>query len=207
MAQRTKSPHPLPLSQRERGVTAESARVPTVRRPPAGRQRICTERQVKLIDPIWVVGPVRRRGFWDDEENCRNYLFWLAHKLHFRYMEDWYQCTDTQFYDNQGQSLLKRHGWSRVEVVKAYFPQYEWYEWLFRSTPRGFWHKPENRQRHYAWLGAKLGFRQPADWWRLTCDDLWNNYGTTLFNLLPSLAEGARSVVRRWSGNMSVARR
>ena len=34
-------------------------------------------------------------------------------------------------------SLLRRHGWSRVEVVKAYFPQYEWYEWLFRHDAPG----------------------------------------------------------------------
>ena len=169
--------------------TFEASCVPPFRKPPAGRQRICSEQQVKLIDPIWVVGPVRRKGFWDDAENCRNYLFWLAHKLHFRYMQDWYESTDAQFYNNKGMSLLRRHDWTRVEVVKAYFPQYDWYEWLFRTTPRGFWHKPENRQRYYAWLGEKLGFRQPADWWRLTCDDLWNNYGTTLFNIIPSLAE------------------
>ncbi len=169
--------------------TSEASCVPPFRKPPAGRQRICSEQQVKLIDPVWAVGPVRRKGFWDDAENCRNYLFWLAHKLHFRYMQDWYESTDAQFYNNKGMSLLRRHDWTRVEVVKAYFPQYEWYEWLFRTTPRGFWHKPENRQRYYAWLGEKLGYRQPADWWRLTCDDLWNNYGTTLFNIIPSLAE------------------
>ena len=169
--------------------TSASARVHPVPRPSAGRQAICSEQQFRLIDPLWVIGPVRRRGFWDDATNCRDYLFWLAHKLHFRYMGDWYQCTDAQFYENRGESLLKRHGWSRVEVIKAYFPQYEWYEWLFRTTPRGFWHKPENRQRYYAWLGRKLGFRQPADWWRLTCDDLWNNYATTLFKILPSLAD------------------
>ena len=86
--------------------------------------------------------------------------------------------------------MLKPHAWTwPVEVVKAYFPQYEWYEWLFRTARKRFSHKPENRRRYYAWLGEKLGYRQPADWWRLTCDDLWNNYGTTLFNLLPSLAE------------------
>jgi hypothetical protein len=167
-----------------------------------GRQRICSEQQVKLIDPIWIVGPVRRRGFWDDEENCRNYLYWLADTLHFRYMEDWYRSTDAQFYENKGESLLRRHGWSRVEVLNAYFWQYEWYEWLFVTTPRGFWHKAENRMRYYAWLGEKLGFRQPADWWRLTCDDLWNNHGTTLFNVLPSLADVRREccpqMERQW---------
>jgi hypothetical protein len=78
-------------------VTSASARVPPVEKPPAGRQRICSERQIKLIDPVWVVGPVRRRGLWDDEENCRNYLLWLAHKLGFRYMEDWDECTDAYF--------------------------------------------------------------------------------------------------------------
>ena len=104
--------------------TSKASRVSSVRKPPAGRQRICSEQQVKLIDPIWVVGPVRRRGFWDDAENCRNYLFWLAHKLHFQHMQDWYESTDAQFYENRGESLLKRHAWTRVEVVKAYFPQY-----------------------------------------------------------------------------------
>jgi hypothetical protein len=168
-------------------VKSELRRIPH-RKPAAGKQRIYSERQVKLIDPVWVVDRVPR-GFWDDEENCRNYLFWLAHKLHFGHMEQWYECTDAQFYDNRGESLLKRHGWSRAEVVKAYFSGYEWYDWLFLTTPRGFWHKAENRKRYYAWLGRQLGFRKPADWWRLTCDDLWNNHGTTLFNILPSLAD------------------
>jgi len=169
-------------------MASKSERISVVRKPLVGRQPIYAEQEIKLIDPIWVVGPVRRRGFWDDKENERNYLLWLAHKLHFRYMEDWYKCTDAQFYGNLGESLLRRHGWSRVELIKACFWQYEWYEWLFVTTPRGFWHKLENRQRYYAWLGEKLGFRKPTDWWRLTCDDIWDNYGTTLFNVL-SLAQ------------------
>ena len=199
---------PLPLSRKDEGEASESARVPPVQKPPAGRQRICSEQQVKLIDPIWVVGPVPRGAFGTTKRIAATISFGSPTSSVSDTWRIGIECTDAQFYENQGESLLKRHGWSRVEVIKAYFPQYEWYEWLFVTTPRGFWHKLENRKRYYAWLGREARFSAAG---RLVAADLRRLVEQLCDHALqhPALAgrRAARSVVRRWSGSGSVARR
>ena len=42
-----------------------------------GSQRFCTERQFKLIDPVWVNSQVPNH-FWQDIHNRRNFLRWLG---------------------------------------------------------------------------------------------------------------------------------
>ncbi len=166
-------------------VTSGSPRVPPLRKPPAGRQRICSDYQFRQIDPIWMPGPVPQ-NWWDDDDNCRNYLYWLAHKLHLRYMEDWYRVTYRQILCNHGARLLQIYG-AQFKVLTACYPQYEWHEWRFPRLFNGFWRKTKNRKRYYAWLGERLGYREPADWRRLSFDDLRRHRGGTLLTILPSL--------------------
>ena len=44
---------------------------------PVGNQLICLARTARLIDPLWMVGPVPK-SFWQDKQNRRNYLLWLG---------------------------------------------------------------------------------------------------------------------------------
>ena len=33
------------------------------------------------------------KGFWNDENNVKNYMNWLSEKLNIKTMEDWYKVT------------------------------------------------------------------------------------------------------------------
>lgn len=49
--------------------------------------------------------------------------------------------------------------------------------WLDGPVPNGFWTRLENRRLYFRWLGHKLGFRKPEDWYRITTDDFKHNHG------------------------------
>jgi len=143
---------------------------------------------VKRIDPIWIFGPVPNH-FWDDEENRRDYLLWLGHRLRFHWMEDWYRITKEAITSNHGGSVLRYHRHSPSAMVMELFPEFQWHEWMFGVTRKGFWHRPENRKRYVQWLGKRLGIRKPEDWFCVEQRDLCNNYGRFLLTLFPSVLD------------------
>ena len=95
-----------------------------------GKQKICPDRELREIDPIWLFGPVPR-WFWHAPQNRRNYLLWLGHKLGFHQMRDWYRLTYEDMAANCGNSVanVQWHG-SPIEAVQECFPQHGWQEWL-----------------------------------------------------------------------------
>jgi hypothetical protein len=145
-----------------------------------GKQKICPDRELRQIDPIWLFGPVPR-GFWHTPQNRRNYLLWLGHKLGFHQMRDWYRLTYEDMATNCGNSVanVQWHG-SPIEAVRECFPQYDWLEWLFVQVPRTFWRQAKNRRRYMQWLGEQLGFERPDDWYRVTVEDFATHRGGAL---------------------------
>ncbi|MCP4661704.1 MAG: hypothetical protein GY856_40400 [bacterium] len=59
---------------------------------------------------------------------------------------------------------------------------YDWKEWFFNVSPRGFWHDPKNVRRFLDWLGEELGFQSMEDWYQLTIEDVAYYRGHTLLN-------------------------
>lgn len=150
------------------------------RKKPVGDQPICSERELKLIDPVWLFPPVSP-GFWRQRQNRRNYMLWLGQQLGFRRLSDWYRLTYHDMLTHRGGNLASVywHG-SPIHAVQECFPGYDWQEWFFAHVPRAFWHDPENRHRYMEWLGGELGFRQPKDWYRVATLDFQRHRGGTL---------------------------
>lgn len=145
-----------------------------------GRQRICSERTIKLIDPVWMPGLVPFR-FWQDRNNRRNYLLWLGHRLGFRRMEDWYKIRHEFIRQDHGAGLSFAY-WnsSAIVGVKECFPQYDWKDWLFAWAPRAFWKNQENHRPYMEWLGERLGYERRSDWYQVKQDDFPANHGNGL---------------------------
>lgn len=57
---------------------------------PVDSQPLCSERDVKRIDPVWLPGRVPPK-FWEDRQHRRDYLLWLGWKCGFRKAADWYR--------------------------------------------------------------------------------------------------------------------
>ncbi len=120
------------------------------------------------------------RGFWNDRQNRRRYLDWLAEELGFKTIEDWYRLTTETLGQYRGDSITTMYRGSPYAVVKAHFPEYPWVEWRFRQVSAAFWDDPRNRRRYLDWLGEKLGFKSPEDWYGIDTKLIKKNYGSSL---------------------------
>lgn len=118
------------------------------------------------------------RGFWQEVENQRWYLSWLASELGFCKMRDWYNAAISKMYDfskrlftafRQGEKLINKYYNGCVYLaLKAVFPEANWIPWCFKNQPKGLyitndrsqftglWASEENRVLYLKWLGSKL---------------------------------------------------
>lgn len=117
-------------------------------------------------------------GFWDSQENRRRYIQWLGEELGFKKPEDWYQINNTLIRKNYGARFMTLENGSPTQIVKKYFPNYDWKEWLFLGgVPKGFWLQDENRYEYMKWLGEKLGYTKSEDWHKISKNDFGRNGG------------------------------
>ncbi len=180
-----------------RSSSTQTTKQKTPKKITVGRQRICSERTIKLIDPVWIPGPVPS-GFWNDRANRRNYMLWLGHRLGYRRMEDWYRLKSKHFRRHRGHRVLNAY-WSRsrIQALQECFPQYDWQPWRFAMTTPGFWHSRKNQLRYMEWLGQRLGYRRPSDWYAVKEADFNDNFGATLLQRHSSPAETVMKVFPR----------
>jgi hypothetical protein len=144
---------------------------------PVDRTPICDPACLRRIDPVWASGRVPYR-FWEDRTHRRDYLLWLAQRVGFRTMEDYYRLRlSTAYRRNHGRGLRSYWAQSALEAVQDCFPEYDWKPWLFTRIPRGFWGSPANRRSYLDWLGERLGYRCRDDWYDVTCLDFTRNKG------------------------------
>lgn len=145
--------------------------------------------------------------FWESRANRQRYLRWLGKILGYRKPSDWYQLSREIVNQNHGRGFLKAHHDSMVSIARDRYPQHTWHEWLFRRTSPGFWGRPENRRAYLDWLGKKLRFRHPEDWYRLRAEHLKTNYGGAIWTEVDSLTTLlAEYLPEQFSGRSRVLR-
>lgn len=127
--------------------------------------------------------------FWRDQANRNQYFDWLGKQLRFKTDEDWYSLTQQDFIDYYGHGLLTNYyKGSAIAALKDYKPHIEFEEWLFYTVPQGFWRHKENRVRYMAWLGKRLGYKKPEDWYHITRKEFNENYGGRLLQIRKSVS-------------------
>lgn len=121
------------------------------------------------------------KKFWALKKNRHRYMNWLETELGFRQPADWYDVTKETFRRHDGAGLLKcLYGDSVIAAVQDFRPDYRWLAWRFRETPNRFWQQPANRHAYMSWLGTKLGYRVPEDWYGITKQSFHDHYGAGL---------------------------
>lgn len=118
--------------------------------------------------------------YWKSIENQCKYINWLGNKLRYKKTEDWYKVKHSDFRKNGGAGLLVNYyNDSPYLTLKSLIPEYDWKPWLFGQTHFGFWEKPENQRKYMIWLGEKLGYVKPEDWYKISKDYFvrYNGYG------------------------------
>ena len=132
------------------------------------------------VDYEWLQPPVPK-GFWNEEANQKAYMKWLGEKLGYTKPEDWFGLTQKLIEANSGVTLLnKKFKGSPAEMVMALAdqaPEGGWRPWLFGGVPKGFWDEEANQKAYMKWLGEKLGYTKPEDWFGLTKNLIKANRG------------------------------
>lgn len=126
------------------------------------------------------------RNFWGDHNNRRRYMQWLREQLGYRGAVDWYQVSNQDFRDHKGGAFLLHYDSTVSAAAMDYMPRYDWKEWLFSRTPKGFWLIKKNRRRYMQWLADRLDFKRPSDWYGVTDKDFKQNSGGELLKLFGS---------------------
>jgi len=72
----------------------------------------------------WLFSSVPR-GFWNDPENQRAYLDWIAVKLKINSPNEWYRFTNKDIQKEGGGWLLQKHG-SLFDLLKRVYPESNW---------------------------------------------------------------------------------
>lgn len=133
------------------------------------------------------------RGYWDSLENRAEYLRWLEQRLGMKSPHDWYSVTKNTFAQHHGRGLLRiAYGDSVSTAALELYPEFNWQQWLFAESPQKFWRNKENRLRYLRWLGSRLGYESPEDWYAVTQARFSENKGrgllATYFNDSPQEA-------------------
>ena len=124
-----------------------------------------------------------KRGAWKDSKNRKLYAEWLRKILEYENPEDWYQISKNLICDNYGRGLLKNYYYnSPINFIKDVFSNYEWLDWKFKFSPRNFWSDSKNHKKFAKWLGETLNYKNLEDWYQITQNLVYDNYGSGLLH-------------------------
>ena len=84
------------------------------------------------------------QGYWKNIENVKLYMNWLYIQKSFNSINDWYKLEQKDFFDYSGRGLYSYYNCYTLKILEDTYPNIEWYGWLFRLTPNGFWNYLEN---------------------------------------------------------------
>jgi hypothetical protein len=123
------------------------------------------------------------RRFWKDPRNHRRYMKWLGRQLGIRRPSAWYRVNNHDFEEHKGGAFLLHYRSTVSLAIMSYLPNYDWKEWMFDKTPKGFWNDKRNRRRYMSWLGKRLGVKSIAAWYSVTDQDFRANFGNQFLKL------------------------
>lgn len=118
------------------------------------------------------------RNYWKDINNQKQYLERFYLDSGYTTMEDWYKC-DTRTLCQHDKSALT-YIRSIPRILKKVYPDYNWCEWKFKTSTRGFWENKDNHRRYMDWLFNELGYSDIEDWYKIKAKDFNDNFGRSV---------------------------
>ncbi len=117
------------------------------------------------------------QSFWKRKNNRRRCMDWLAHKLGYTKIKDWYSVTVNDFKENNLAGLLSYHNDSPSQTVIENYTEYDWKIFKFSICPQSFWQDSKERKIFLEHLFKLLGYTQTEDWYRASHEDFTSNGG------------------------------
>jgi hypothetical protein len=138
--------------------------------------------------------------FWDNKENHKKYLIWLAQELGIKSTEDWYKVTSKDFTERGGAGLLYLHyNGSAIQALEANFPEAKFEVWKFRHAPKGFFNVEDNAKSFLMSVSNQLGITRLDEWYSIFINSI-NAYSKLhLTQALQSLERRCITKEKRWA--------
>lgn len=107
---------------------------------------------------------------WTQMANQRAFMDELGRKLGYQRgdLSAWYQVTVDQFRQFDGAGLLSRYKDSPYDLLRAVYPDYDFFPWKFKVSPTLKWQDETEVQRLLKYLSAEYGLKSIEDWRRLS---------------------------------------
>ena len=118
-------------------------------------------------------------GFWQNEENIKEFLMELKEKLNLNSIEDWNSLTKQQIILHGGSRLLGIYSVFEIKCFacpegKSFFDK------SIEKKPMNYWKSKENIQEFLCYLKEKLKLNSPNDWNLITTNQIRIHGGTQL---------------------------
>ena len=101
-----------------------------------------------------------------------------------------YQLKKETLFELNIDGITNIYSESPTRIVTNILPEYDWYIWKFQMTPMGFWNDDSNKIKYLKWFEMQMGIKKPEDWYSISINDLYDNYGRTLIVTYFSLSVG-----------------
>jgi very-short-patch-repair endonuclease len=123
-----------------------------------------------------------QQHYWENIDNHKKYAEWLGKELGYTTYEHWYNITEKQIIEKDGQQCLSKYNNSPINFVKIIFPDYKWLEWKFIQTSKKYWDIVNNHRIYAEWLGKELGYIKEEDWYNITYNIIEKHKGGGLLS-------------------------
>jgi hypothetical protein len=117
-------------------------------------------------------------GYWDDIDNVKQFMRYVAWKEEYKTTEDWYKCSRTILEKKYKAGKLFEKRGSIVDILNlVYEGSYKFLPWKFEKSPQGFWESMGSQKIYMEWLFKQLGYQTEEDWYKVTQQDFKDNQG------------------------------
>lgn len=108
------------------------------------------------------------KGYWADKTNQRAYLEWLAKRLGYTDMDDWYKVKSQDFIANFGSGLLASFNNSPVALLNSAFPDHPFHPWNFSTASDNVWKDDKQMKEVLQHIQVLLKIKSKEDWLRVS---------------------------------------
>jgi hypothetical protein len=120
------------------------------------------------------------RNYWENIENQREFLEWVALLYDIVDDEGWYGITCKQYIDAGGKGLLMRYDMSPSSMLMTCFTNINWLPWKFETISRRYWENSSNQRQFFDYLAEKYAINSTEDWYEMKQEDIMDNGGSSL---------------------------
>ena len=142
------------------------------------------------------------KGWWEVEDNRKEYITWLEEQLNIKLPEDWYNAPINKVYELYGRPFIQHYG-SFQKAIMSIYPTLEM-PWKIGHVDK--WTK-ENQIAYLNWLEENLNIKYDFDWYKVKNQDIINLGGESFLSIFKGSIKTMLNTLKArntWKGKNSI---